>query len=273
MREAEDDGGDLRAHRHDREQRQHRSEGQDGPEVEEERVGVLGPEVLLEEHLQRVGRDVRTRRRAAGRGARAGRCVARFGPIRSCIIALHLRSASVRNVAMTITKTSIEDQDVADPGPVTRAMPPSTYASRAQAEDGPRMTPNRREDREGFHRQIPRTRGVPNSRYPGGRPSAPVASGLMPRVTFTGGAAPSQSKLASSATRGPQLPEHLAGAGLGPGEAELLGQMHRPRPVRLRVGAGRVGAAEALGDAVEVGERPLVLDVDRRPEAARAPAP
>ena len=43
---------------HDREEREDRREGEDGAEVEEERVGVLRPEVLLEEHLQRVGGDV-----------------------------------------------------------------------------------------------------------------------------------------------------------------------------------------------------------------------
>ena len=86
----------------------------DGPEVEEERVGVLGLEVLLGQHLQRVGRDVE---HAAERpAAEPGQAmVARFGPIRFCIIALHFRSASVRSVAMIMTNTEEQDEEVAEP--------------------------------------------------------------------------------------------------------------------------------------------------------------
>ena len=56
---------------------------------------------------------------------------ARFGPMRSCIIALHLRSASVSRVAMTITNTSIRMSDVRSgrPAPANQELlgerPPS----------------------------------------------------------------------------------------------------------------------------------------------------
>src|SRR4029079_8038405 len=90
-----------------------------------------------------------------------------------------------------------EDEQVAHPR--RAAQPPSDEVGQsAHNEDDPDDEPDGDEDRESLHGQIPRTRGGPNSRYPGGRPSAPVASGLSPRVTLRGGAASSQSKVASS---------------------------------------------------------------------------
>src|SRR5262249_60699020 len=88
------------------------------------------------------------------------------------------------------------------------AGPPTEEATddvgeRAPAEEGPADAPDRDADGEGLHRQVPLTLGGPNSRCPGGRPSAAVASGLIPRVILSGGAAVSQSKVASSAILGP----------------------------------------------------------------------